>query len=63
MELLAFTTIMLVSVGLGLAGAKLVLSVLFFFITRNVGLRGSLRFPASVELTYEHHLRFATPDA
>lgn len=50
MELLAFTTIIALSVGLGLAGGKVALSVLFFFLMPKGGRSRSAVIPGRASL-------------
>ena len=59
-DLLAFTTSLVLSVVLGLAGARLMLAALFFLMKRNGGLGGCAEVPGLIELTYGNHLRHAT---
>ena len=62
MELLVYTAIVPVSVGVGLASARLMLWGLLFLMMRHVAAGDTAAAPAD-ERAYEQQLRFATRSA
>jgi hypothetical protein len=62
-ELLAATAILCLSVGCGLAAARLGLEGLFSLMTLHSPLHHVSPVPLAIELPYETQLRLATPAA